>query len=166
MKYKQYITEIESPKSYPFDMTQSGQNYLFVIHTDDIEFGLSLKRKSDFYVSELGYMNRAGTGIKPFDGNIDNVDMMYNTMVDIFTKFHLEGNEGNFIVYKFPSHADKAFVLLMITLFKTYLKNYYDLNPDLNDLSNVNHVNRLIVQTTLGKGQYVDDYKLKQLKSA
>ena len=132
---------------------------------EELNYILSLTKKDDCYVAELGCTKLSGKGTMPIAGDFYDVDMLINTLVDIFTKFHLEGIESDFIVYKFSPTVDKSYVLLVITLFRNYLKNYYDLNPDLNDLSNVNNINRLIIQTTFGKGSYVDDKKIKKLKS-
>lgn len=164
MKYKDYIAEINSPISYSFDMTQSGDVYSYRIYTEeDQDYMLTLTKKADACVAELGIVQ--DSKVKPIVGDFYDNDLLINTLIEIFTKFHLEGVEVDFIVYKFNAISDKAYILLMISIFNNDLKNYYTLNADLNDLSNINSIDRVIIQTTNGKGQYVDDSKLKRLKS-
>lgn len=163
MKYKDYLTEIQSPKSYSFDMIKNNDGYVFDMTTgEEFDYRLWLSKKDDFYIVELGYKSDKKRNII---GDFYDVNVLIATMADIFTKIHLELERLNHIVYKFSPTDDKSYILLMISIFRDELKNYYEIPNELNDLSNINDVDRLIIQTTNGQGLFVDDNKLKKLKS-
>lgn len=166
MKYKDYsrlILESESKGSYHYEKSSNDDNLQFDIDTDeDRNYRMILTKKDDFYVAELGYQ-KDPKGLYPIMSDFYDVKMVISTIIDIFTEIHLDGIAVDHIVYKFDPMVDKAYILLMISLFKTELKNYYSLSEH-NDLNDVNKLNRLIIDTARGKGQVLTDATIDKMK--
>lgn len=165
MKYRDYkvINEAESKGSYHYEKIINGDSIQFDIDTDeDRKYRLIFRKKDDFYVSELGYQ-KGKSALYPIMSDFYDVNMTISTIVDIFTELHLDAVAVDYIVYKFDPLVDKAYILLMISLFKSDLKNYYSLSEH-NDLSNINKLNRLIIETTRGQGQALTDITIEKMK--
>lgn len=163
MKYKHYKVINESKGSYQYEKIKTDNLIQFDIDTDeDRKYRLTFRKKDDFYVGELGYQ-KGSKGLYPIMSDFYDVDMIISTIVDIFTEIHLDGITVDHIVYKFDPLVDKAYILLMISLFKSDLKNYYSLSEH-NDLSDTNKLNRLIIETARGKGQTLTDATIDKMK--
>jgi len=166
MKYKDYsrlIAESASKGSYNYDKNSSDTAIQFDIETDeDKKYRMIFTKKEDFYVVELGYQN-GDNKIQPIMSDFYDVDMVISTIIDIFTEVHLDGISVDHIVYKFSPMVDKAYILMIVSLFKSELKNYYTLSEH-NDLNNINTLDRLIIDTARGKGQILSDTTIQKMK--
>lgn len=166
MKYKDYsrlIVEAASKGSYSYDKNSSDAAIQFDIETEeDKKYRMIFTKKEDFYVAELGYQHGENK-LQPIMSDFYDVDMVISTIIDIFTEVHLDGINVDHIVYKFSPMVDKAYILMIVSLFKSELKNYYSLSEH-NDLKNINNLERIIIDTARGKGQMLSDTTIQKMK--
>jgi hypothetical protein len=131
MKFKDFLKE--SKNAYEFTTEKTGNSYVFNITTGQIrDYRLSIDNDE----ARLGYAS-GKKEISPIKEDFYDTSMITNTIIDIFTGIYLQDNLETF-KFMFQKGVDKTYKLLIMTIFKKELSNYYKIVTDTDTVHYIN----------------------------
>ena len=149
MSFLHFLNELfESDNGYNTSKSKFGNNIIFDIDTEeDRNYRFIFKHiKDGLYVSELGYVGNSKDDTNEISGDFYDVNKVISTLVGIFTSLYLDETSIEEIVYKFQLSSNKSYRLLINSIFKKELKNYYNI-VDLEDDSNFDTKRFLLIKS-------------------
>ena len=119
----------EKENGYSTEKSTIGQDIIYDISTnEEQDYRFIFRHKdNDVYVAELGYKGSSKNDTDEITGDFYDVNKVISTVVGIFIGFYLAGVESSAIIYKFQLRSNKSYRLLINSLFKKELTNYYNL---------------------------------------
>lgn len=148
MKFKDYILleeMFESDNGYKTSQRKVGDLLIFDILTNEArDYRFIFTLKNDLYLGELGYA-KDDNNIVEIKSDFYDVNKLISTLIGIFTGFYMYGNDSSQIIYKFHRGVDKGYKLLVHSLFKKELKNYF--NEIMNDTSDYGDKNYIVIKS-------------------
>lgn len=137
MKFKDFLLEemFKSEKGYTATQRKDGNKIVFDIETGesrDYRFVFT-PSGNETYIAELGYSHGDKSDIVQIKSDFYDMDKLISTIIGIFNGFYMEVDKGNIIKYKFGKNTDKSYRLLIYSIIKKDLANYFKLPYDFND---------------------------------
>lgn len=122
----------DSDNGYKAEQTTSDNEVVFDIETGEARNYRFIfkKHEDDVYVAELGYADTGKADIVQITTDFYDVNKVVSTLVGIFTGFYLSVTSAKTVVYKFQSNVDKGYKLLVHSIFKKELSNYFSVIDD------------------------------------
>lgn len=145
MKFREFMLLEEMFKSdngYHSSQHSDGSKVVFDIETGearDYRFVFS-KKSGDSYIAELGYKESGKSDISNIKSEFYDVDKLISTLVGIFTGFYMSTDNANIIEYKFGRNVDNSYKLLVHSIVKKELSNYFKLSDDKFDANNAKQI--------------------------
>lgn len=150
MKFIEFLSEMfEKENGYKTTQRTNGKDIIFDILTEeDRDYRFIFKSKGNgIYVSELGFTGNTTSDTDEITGDFYDVDRIISTIVGIFTTFYLNVTDAQEIVYKFQRDSNKSYRLLINSIFKKELSNYFNIITLDNDDKNFDNKKFLIVRS-------------------
>lgn len=128
MKFITFLNEsMLSGGGYTFSRSKVGNTIVFNIETGDMRDYrmIFVDIGKGNYVCKFGYSNNTRDNVEEIKRGFYDVHKVINTIIDIFTGLYMSQYEVNNIVYDFGHYSNKSYRLLVESLFRKELKNYY-----------------------------------------
>lgn len=166
MKFIDFVlTEMfKDDNGYKINKNKVGSNFVFDLSTGEArDYRMVFTDKENgIYIAELGYQGSGKDDIIEIKGEFYNADTLLISVVNIFTGFYMSASNINTVIYKFQHGTNKSYKILVDSLFKKELKNYYtkvDLGQKISDYGSVPYI---IINSNKGvktqiTSEFVDD---------
>lgn len=150
MKFVEFLSEMfEKENGYKTIQSNLGKDIIFDISTEeDRDYRFIFKNKGDgIYVSELGFTGNTRGDTDEISGDFYDVDRIISTLVGIFTTFYLNVTDVQEVIYKFQRDSNKSYRLLVNSIFKKELSNYFNIINLDNDDKNFDNKRFILIRS-------------------
>lgn len=157
MKFKDFLLleeMFDSDNGYKAEQTTSGDDVVFDIKTGEVRnYRFTFTKHDDnLYIAELGYAGNGKSDIVQITSDFYDVNKLVSTVVGIFTGFYLSVTTAKTIAYKFQNNVDKGYKLLIHSIFKKELSNYYSIVNDDKDLKDYGAKKYIVIHNNRNSG--------------
>lgn len=165
MSFVNFLNEsVDGSGGYKFTQNKVGSTLVFDIDTGDMRNYrmILVGNSSNDYVAQFGYANNSRDKIEEIRRGFYDTNKVINTIVDIMTGFYLSSYQINNVIYKFGRNSNKSYRLLVESIFRKELKNYFR-KVEIDDHTNYDTKMYLQIQSNRATGEPLTDEEIKSL---
>lgn len=161
MSFQQYLLEADK-EPYKFVKSVVDDKAVFTIETGQIRnYRFVFKKYDDeTYICELGY-EKGTSDIIDIKSDFYDTGKLIDVLIDIFTGFYLHDTSTKYIIYKFGTSVNKATKLLITSIFKKDLSNYYNLQDQ--ELKHFEKADYSLIKTSRANGTELEQDTLDDI---
>lgn len=161
MKFQDFLLleeMFDADNGYKAEQTTSDNDVVFDIETGEARnYRFTFTKHDDnLYVAQLGYAGTGKDDIVQITSDFYDVNKVVSTLVGIFTGFYLSVTSAKTVVYKFQSNVDKGYKLLVHSIFKKELSNYYSLVELDDDVKDYGDKKYIVIHNNRNSGEDPD----------
>ncbi len=165
MKFKDFLLEemFQDDNGYKTVKFEVGKETIFDLSTDEIrDYRFKfLDKDNGNYIGVLGYKGKDKSDIVEIRDDFYDTPKLISSLIGIFTGFYVGNSNVNTVIYKFQEGVDKSYKLLVNSIFKKELKNYYTIVPQ--ETSDYGSIKYIVLNTNRRSGQQLSQDQIENL---
>lgn len=123
--FNKFINEIYVQPMYEYSLKKEGENIIIDIFTGEKrDYRLKFFKKEHIHVVKMGYAHES---LNEINEEFYNISKLVSTLVDIFIGTYINNVGINNFLFSFEGQNNVTFKLLINSIFKKELSNYYSI---------------------------------------